>query len=79
MAGHYSSRQKAYFGLAAVMAVTLAVALIGGLLGIVRIGQPDGARATIVAMSAAWIFGAAMLISFVMSLMDSISEKKAGL
>ena len=72
MASKVTSRDTVNVILASVMAIGLAVALVGGLVAIVRFGQPDGAAATWVAETSAWIFAAAFLASFFLALRDLV-------
>ena len=72
MAGHHATRDTINLTLAGIMAVGLVVALVGGLVAIVRFGQPDGVTATLVAETGAWVFAGAFLVSFFMALRDSV-------
>lgn len=72
MASKVTSRDTVNLALAGVMAISLVVALVGGLVAIVRFGQPDGAVATDVAEASAWIFAAAFLASFFLALRDLV-------
>jgi hypothetical protein len=75
MASTISSRDRLNLALAAIMALGLAVAIVGGIVAIVRFGQPDGAAATYVAEASAWVFAAAFFVSFFLALRDIV---KAG-
>lgn len=77
MAGTIVSRDTSYLVLAGIMAVALAVAIVGGLVAIVRFGQTDGNAATTVAEAGAWIFAGALLISFVMAASDELKGRGA--
>ena len=77
MAGSIDARGVTQLVLAALMAVGLGVAMIAGLVAIVRFGQPDGATATIVAEAFAWLFALAFLATFGLALRDLMNAPKA--
>ena len=72
MASKVTSRDTVNLVLAGVMAIGLVVAMVGGLVAIIRFGQPDGATATWVAETSAWICAAAFLITFFLALRDLV-------
>ena len=72
MAGKFTSRDTINLVLAGVMALGLAVAIVGGIVAIARFGQPDGTLATLVAETGAWIFALAFLVSFFLALRDLV-------
>jgi hypothetical protein len=72
MASKVTSRDTVNLVLASVMAIALAVAIVGGIVGVVRFGQPAGTAATWVAETAAWICAAAFLVTFLMALRDLV-------
>jgi len=45
LAETFTSREKINLALAGIMAIGFAVAIVGGLVAIVRYGQPDGGAA----------------------------------
>jgi hypothetical protein len=73
MAARISSRDRLNLALAGIMAIGLAVAIVGGLIAIIRFGQPDGAAATTVAETGAWVFAAAFFASFFLALRDTVT------
>ena len=73
MTEKFTSRDKINLVLAGIMAIGLVVAIVAGLVAIVRFGQPDGATATFIAESGAWIFAAAFVVSFLLALRDSVT------
>ena len=75
MASKVSSRDRVNLALAGIMAIGLAVAIVGGLIAIVRFGQPDGAMVTLVAETGAWIFAAAFFVSFLLALRDLVKPR----
>jgi hypothetical protein len=77
MAGKIVSRDTTYLILSGIMAIGLAVAIAGGLVAIVRFGQPDGATATLIAEIFAWLFAAALLTAFFMAVSDELSARQA--
>jgi len=77
MAGRIGIHGKAHLVLAGLMALGLGVALIGGIVAIVRFGKPDGASATMVAEAFAWLFALAFLASFGLVLKETLNAPKA--
>ena len=75
MAGKLAPRDTINLTLAGIMAIGLAVAIVAGLVAIVRFGQPDGAAATLVAETGAWLFAGAFLVSFFLALRDSVKAR----
>jgi hypothetical protein len=76
MAGRIDTRTVTQLVLAGLMAIGLGVALIGGVVAIVRIGQPDGATATVIAEASAWIFALAFLATFGLAIRDLMDAPK---
>jgi len=72
LAETFTSREKTNLALAGIMAIGFAVAIVGGLVAIVRYGRPDGDAATYVAEAGAWIFAGAFLVSFFFALRDLV-------
>jgi len=77
MAEKLTQRDTINLALASIMTVGFVVAIVAGLVAIVRFGQPDGATATLVAETGAWAFAAAFLVSFVLALRDSITAPRS--
>ena len=75
MAEKLTQRDRINLALAGIMTLGLAVAVVAGLVAIVRFGQPDSATATLVAETGAWIFAAAFLASFFLAIRDSMKAR----
>jgi len=75
MAEKRTPRDRIYLAMAGIMAIGFAVAVVGGLVAIIRFGQPESASATLVAETGAWVFAAAFLVSFFLALQDSMKPR----
>jgi hypothetical protein len=75
MAAKVDTRDAVNLTLAAIMAIGLAVAIIGGLVAIVRFGRPDAPMATLVAETGAWTFAGAFFVSFFLALRDMVKPR----